>query len=153
MQNIQIWMIRKGKTKKDLSDHLKLAPSTVSKYFSGDLRLSADKLRQIADFLGVGIEDFFKEPNRVKPAEPQAPEEFQRMVLKQLSILTEQVEDLQIKFNQIKSNYGQFEKEANEIGANSARLIRGLKEQNKLLREMLKNPNMGFSDFDPDKIK
>lgn len=153
MQNIQIWMIRKGKTKKDLSEHLQLAPSTVSKYFSGDLRLSSDKLRQIADFLGVSMEEFFKEPERNKTSVPGSLDEFQKIVLKQLEVLTEQIEELQIKVNLIQTNYTRFEKEANEIGINSAKMIRNLKEQNKLLRDMIKDPGNDSSPFNPDKIK
>ena len=49
-----------GKSQEQLGEHLALSFQQVQKYEKGTNRISAGRLLQIADFLGVRIESFFE---------------------------------------------------------------------------------------------
>ena len=64
----------RGLTQKALAAALDISASTIQKYEEGNLRISAARLWQLCNFLGVDVADFFKDlPHHVARPLPEPP--------------------------------------------------------------------------------
>lgn len=74
--NLKIAAIQAGKSGKDISEKMRLSPSTISRWLSGETPVPTQYIRPLAKFLGINPLDVLPPaPQRKTHARPGAGEE------------------------------------------------------------------------------